>query len=75
MNISRIESLLDQEMLEVKGGRANICSCDTGARQSKDGNGVCKCKNAAQQIDTGTSSGPSGSDTVCQCDTGAIQTN
>jgi hypothetical protein len=72
MKIMSIESLLDQEMLEVKGGTAGTCSCTTGAHQSDSAGGKCICKSAAQQIDTSKDSGPDPSD-VCNCTSGALQ--
>lgn len=44
MEIARIETLLLQEMEDVKGGRAGACHCDKGAGQGPDGDGDCYCK-------------------------------
>lgn len=35
MNLPEIETLLLQEMVEVKGGRVGVCSCTSGAGNSK----------------------------------------
>lgn len=49
MKLKQIESLLLQEMGEVKGGRSDICACPSGAIQSSGG-GTCTCPSGAVQI-------------------------
>lgn len=43
MEIARIETLLLQEMEDVKGGRAGVCRCDSGAGQGGEDGGTCVC--------------------------------
>lgn len=50
MEIQKIETLLLQEMEDVKGGASGVCECTTGARQSSDPGGTCKCKEGAGQL-------------------------
>lgn len=65
MNTDKIETLLLQEMEDVKGGNTTppTCTCDSGAHQGAAANGVCNCKSgAAQFLDPST--------VVCYCPTG-----
>lgn len=48
MELKQIESLLFQEMEEVKGGRSGTCQCPSGAGQST-GSGLCDCETGARQ--------------------------
>jgi hypothetical protein len=66
MEIPRIETLLLQEMEEVKGGRDGTCRCETGAHQGTDDSGICWCSTGAAQ------KGPTSS-SVCLCSDGASQ--
>lgn len=50
MNLPKIETLLLQEMEEVKGGKAGTCTCVSGAGQGIDNDGNCLCKSGAAQI-------------------------
>lgn len=64
MEVKQIESLLLQEMEDVKGGLTyGSCTCESGAGQSvNDPGGKCVCsKGGAAQIDTGIAE--------CICDT------
>lgn len=65
MEVKQIESLLLQEMEDVKGGltTSGNCYCTSGAAQSlNDPGGKCVCsKGGAAQIDTGIAE--------CICDT------
>jgi len=55
MNIKQIESLLLQEMEDVRGGVSGICKCESGARQSSGDDGICECsKGGAGQKDPDT---------------------
>lgn len=46
MKLPQIETLLLQEMENVKGGRAGTCECFTGAAQGPLGSeGTCICSN------------------------------
>lgn len=52
MNLPAIETLLSQEMNEVKGGGGNIgatCTCKSGAAQGPGTAGHCECENGAAQ--------------------------
>ena len=55
MKIGNIETLLLQEMEDVKGGAAGECYCIRGAGQSADSGGTCVCSDsgAGQQSSTG----------------------
>jgi hypothetical protein len=66
MEIPRIETLLLQEMEEVKGGRTDICDCKSGAYQSTEDGGICICMSGAVQKAPEKTS-------VCFCDGGAGQ--
>lgn len=66
MEIPRIETLLLQEMEEVKGGRDGTCECETGAHQGTDASGKCTCSTGAAQKEPPSSS-------VCVCNDGASQ--
>lgn len=74
MKIKQIESLLLQEMEDVRGGASGTCKCESGAGQSSGDDGICECAKggAAQKIDTGITP-PS----TCVCGTtgGAAQTS
>lgn len=51
MELQKIETLLLQEMEEVKGGVDGTCKCDTGAGQSSKPGGNCECtKGGAGQL-------------------------
>ena len=50
MKLQQIESLLLQEMEEVKGGSSGVCRCVTGAGQSSDLGGECICEQGAGQL-------------------------
>lgn len=42
--MKQLETLLLQEMVDVKGGStAGVCQCSTGALQSEKGDGTCLC--------------------------------
>lgn len=70
MNLQQIETLLLQEMEDVKGGRAGNCTCTSGAGQSSDSDGTCTCsRGAAQKIDKD----PSEETPECVCNNGAGQ--
>lgn len=43
MELARIETLLLQEMEDVKGGRAGVCYSDSGAGHSGEDGGSCVC--------------------------------
>lgn len=45
MELQKIETLLLQEMEDVKGGRGGRCECDSGAGQGTDIDGTCACTN------------------------------
>lgn len=47
MELKQIESLLLQEMEEVKGGTGGICECKSGAGHSTEGDGDCQCEKGA----------------------------
>lgn len=69
MELQKIETLLLQEMEEVKGGFGGTCKCDTGAGQSTNPGGNCECtQGAGQQLDG------NGSEPIkkCSCTGGAI---
>lgn len=69
MELQKIETLLLQEMEEVKGGVVDVCICDQGAGQSTNPGGTCKCdQGAGQQLDGG------GSEPIkrCSCTGGAL---
>lgn len=63
MELQKIETLLLQEMEDVKGGRGGRCECDSGAGQGTDIDGTCACTNggAGQLIQTKPS------EPVCVC--------
>lgn len=44
-----IETLLLQEMEDVRGGAGGVCECQSGAYQGPDKDGECKCKSSAGQ--------------------------
>ena len=52
MKLPKIETLLLQEMEEVKGGAGGVCICYTGAGHSStpDEDASCECYKAAGQI-------------------------
>lgn len=70
MNLPVIENLLQQEMLEVRGGTAGTCECRAGALQGVKP-GKCICQTGAAQLDKGE--GPDPGTTECKCDSGAKQ--
>lgn len=43
MNLPKIETLLLQEMVEVRGGLAGVCECTKGAGQASEDGGKCSC--------------------------------
>lgn len=70
MKLDNIETLLLQEMENVRGGASGTCICNQGAKQSSGGGGECRCESAAAQIDTGTDPKPD----TCMCSgNGALQ--
>ncbi len=52
MKLQQIETLLLQEMEDVKGGfTAGVCECNSGAGQGYDSDGRCLCyKGGAGQL-------------------------
>ncbi len=69
MELQKIETLLLQEMEEVKGGVVGVCTCEEGAGQSTSSGGTCICdQGAGQQLDGG------GSEPIkqCKCKGGAL---
>lgn len=72
MKKTNIETLLLQEMEDVKGGAGGIgvCECTTMAGQSTTGAGQCKCS----QGGAGQMALPDPGMPVCRCDlSGALQ--
>lgn len=69
MKLLPIETLLLQEMEDVKGGVGGTCKCESGAGQGEDNEGTCVCtaSGAAQVIS------PTRPPHPCRCDTGAAQ--
>lgn len=67
MELQKIETLLLQEMEEVKGGFGGVCTCEQGAGESTASGGTCNCdQGAGQQLEGG------GSEPIkCNCDTAA----
>ena len=49
MNLPKIETLLLQEMVEVRGGLAGVCECTKGAGQASEDGGKCSCSSGAGQ--------------------------
>lgn len=43
MKLQQIETLLLQEMEDVKGGLAGVCECTSMAGQSSESGGTCSC--------------------------------
>lgn len=43
MKLQQVESLLLQEMEDVKGGLVGTCECTKGAGQSSENGGTCSC--------------------------------
>lgn len=43
MEIQKIETLLLQEMEDVKGGASGTCICEKGAGQGTSSDGSCQC--------------------------------
>ena len=79
MNIIPLDSLLQQEMLEITGGNgagsgASSCTCVSGARQGPGKTGTCTCKGGAGQS-TDPDSGISQPDQppIYICQSGAYQ--
>lgn len=70
MNIKEIESILLQNMEEVKGG-AGIpkCECTSGAHQGEDPDGKCICDRGAAQSTNGEEEEEEEED---QCESGFI---
>jgi hypothetical protein len=71
MELQKIETLLLQEMEEVKGGiNDGTCVCKQGAHQSSQPGGTCVCSSGggAAQIGEGTGVEPP----MCQCQSGAV---
>lgn len=52
MKLQQIETLLLQEMEEVRGGLVGTCECDSGAGQASESGGTCECKKGAGQLIT-----------------------
>ena len=50
LELKHIDTLLLQEMEEVKGGTAGTCECYSGAGQSPEEGGKCTCIHAAGQM-------------------------
>lgn len=51
MELQKIETLLLQEMENVKGGLAGVCECTSAAGQSTESGGKCACsRGGAGQI-------------------------
>lgn len=44
MELKNIETLLLQEMEDVRGGLAGTCECVSGAGQAKEEGGNCVCE-------------------------------
>lgn len=72
MNLPNIETLLLQEMEEVKGGTAGTCTCVSGAAQSPKDGGECVCQSGAAQKYSEENK-PIGQKPTCSCSSGAIQ--
>lgn len=66
MELQKIETLLLQEMEEVKGGTSGVCACDGGAGQSENPDGTCECKKGAGQL----LPPPDPNFPVCRCNAG-----
>lgn len=49
MKLKQIETLLLQEMEDVKGGASGTCECLKGAGQKIDEGGSCVCTSGAAQ--------------------------
>lgn len=67
MEIQKIETLLLQEMEDVKGGASGTCICEKGAGQGTSSDGSCQCtKGGAGQLlnDSGKVDPP-----TCMCGT------
>lgn len=73
MKIMDIETLLLQEMEDVKGGVAGTCQCVSGAGQSTEIGGKCICTKGAKQLDNDDTDtdGDDDDGTVCKCEKGA----
>lgn len=73
MNINEIESLLLQEMEDVKGGlTSGLCRCKTGAAQKPVPE--CVCESAAnQESKGGGDKSDDDKDDTCECEKGAGQ--
>ncbi len=50
MQIKNIETLLLQEMEEVRGGLEGTCECYSGAGQASEPGGECLCVKGAAQL-------------------------
>lgn len=72
MNLPNIETLLLQEMEEVKGGTAGTCTCVSGAQQSDKDGGTCICQSGAVQKAKNETE-IIGQKPTCSCSSGAIQ--
>lgn len=73
MNINEIESLLLQEMEDVKGGlTSGICRCTSGAAQKPESK--CICESAAnQELKDNKDKDDDDKDDTCVCESGAGQ--
>lgn len=66
MDLKKIDTLLLQEMEDVKGGIVGTCVCDSAAGQGPGTDGTCSCKSGAgQQSGTPNPGGP-----TCLCSQG-----
>ena len=68
MELKQIESLLLQEMEEVKGGVSGVCSCTSGAGEGTVIGGKCECTKLALQMMELKPEPP-----VCSCTQGELQ--
>ncbi|WP_278707404.1 MULTISPECIES: hypothetical protein [Bacteroides] len=72
MNLPKIETLLLQEMVEVRGGLAGVCECTKGAGQASEDGGKCSCSSGAGQKALSFETAK-GEETICTCSSGAGQ--
>ncbi len=63
MRIENLETMLLQEMEEVKGGTGEVCFCSAGGAMSASSGGKCECKSGA--LSAGS----------CSCSSGALSSN
>lgn len=76
MKIIPLDSLLQQEMLEITGGNGagsgiSTCTCESGARQGPGRTGTCTCKSGAAQS-TDPDKGISDQTPIYICQSGAF---